>query len=228
MPRDDDDSSSPGDLTDAMNSNFWNEPLRQLMGRLETSPAGLSGAEAARRRARYGPNSPVVAVRPGGLAAIRAADRQSAHPDPAPRERAFGDRRRRHQLHHRRRDRPPQRHSRFRPGASCRAHHGSAGAIGCGDGRCASRRRPEEPAGQRAGSRRHRQPRCRRPRPRRLPADRGARSQPGRGALTGKSFPVEKHAHDLAAAGRARRAAPTMRSSSPPRSSPEAPGRWSP
>ena len=47
-----------------MNGNFWNEPLLHLLGRLEASPAGLSSAEAERRRTLYGPNSPVVAARP--------------------------------------------------------------------------------------------------------------------------------------------------------------------
>jgi Mg2+-importing ATPase len=42
---------------------FWQEDLPTLLQRLGSSPAGLSGPEAGRRLARYGPNVAVVAAR---------------------------------------------------------------------------------------------------------------------------------------------------------------------
>ncbi len=47
----------------ATQAPFWNEPIAELMARLGTTAAGLSGEESASRLATYGPNTPVVAKR---------------------------------------------------------------------------------------------------------------------------------------------------------------------
>jgi Mg2+-importing ATPase len=48
-------------------ARFWNLPLAELTATLETTPTGLTEAEAARHLARYGPNAANVASRFGPL-----------------------------------------------------------------------------------------------------------------------------------------------------------------
>jgi Mg2+-importing ATPase len=47
--------AAPGPTTSA--GAFWSGPIEPLLRALDTSPAGLTATEAARRRARYGPNT---------------------------------------------------------------------------------------------------------------------------------------------------------------------------
>jgi P-type Mg2+ transporter len=49
---------------------FWARPAAELLDRLASSPAGLSAAEAARRRVRYGPNQLAPPHRGGSLALL--------------------------------------------------------------------------------------------------------------------------------------------------------------
>ncbi len=48
---------NPSPMTTPNEANFWQLPLGQLLAQLETTPQGLTSAEAARRLRRYGPNA---------------------------------------------------------------------------------------------------------------------------------------------------------------------------
>jgi len=63
------------------NPSFWNTPVTQILQELQTTPQGLSNAEAARRLAVYGANR-IKAKRESGTLALLMDSSGAPHPDP--------------------------------------------------------------------------------------------------------------------------------------------------